>query len=80
MVIDVNVATMQGEAEGLCLPDVRATYRFLTARLNEGKRYALVVRVPHDCSAEEFVGFMNDAWAIVALCTKAKWPISFGLA
>ena len=77
MVIDVNVATMQGEAEGAALPDAQATYRFLTARLNEGKRCALVIHVPVDSSAREFVAHMNDVWDIIALCVKAKWPVSF---
>ncbi len=77
MVITLNVATMQGEAEGAALPDAQVMYRFLTARLNEGKRCALVIHVPVDSSASEFVTHMNDVWDIIALCVKAKWLVSF---
>ena len=77
MVITLNVATMQGEAQGTLLPDAQSAYRLLTMCLNEGKRCSLVVRVPSDCSAQAFVNSMNEAWAIIALCTKAKWLVSF---
>ncbi len=79
MVVSFDVTTMHGEAEGIALPDAQTTYRFLTARLNEGKRCSLVVLVPVDCSPTESVTHMNNAWDIIALCTKAKWLISFGV-
>ncbi len=79
MVIVLDITTMQGEAQGILLPDAQSTYRFLTTCLNEGKRCSLVVRVPSDCSAEAFVNSMNEAWAIIALCTKAKWHIAYCL-
>ena len=79
MVITLNVATMQGEAEGAALPDAQVMYRFLTARLNEGKRCTLVIHVPVDSSASEFVTHMNDVWDIIVLCVKAKWQIAYQL-
>lgn len=77
MVVALDITTMQGEAQGMPLPDAQSAYRFLTMCLNEGKRCSLVVRVPSDCSAEVIVNSMNEAWAIIALCTKAKWQIAY---
>ncbi len=59
MVISFDVTTLQGEAEGISLPTAQATYRFLTARLNESKRCSLVVLVPVDCSPSELVTHLN---------------------